>query len=156
MPLQEVRKFIENKLKNDLLYVCTLFEYIGRDTKNHRRDVAAAIGVKQIARLLQYADINHCLDMQQVADEIIADSGLVTGSFDSVSECKYKVPSVTSIGKVYQRLVADVKGEEDWAQTIYNVFDSFLSDEISNFNGSIFYSNPEYLKYSYHEKVLLS
>ena len=147
---------MENKLKNDLLYVCMLIEHIGRDTKNHRRDVVAAIGVKQIDRLLQYADINHCLDMQQVADEIIADSGLVTGSFDSVSECKYKVPSVTSIGKVYQRLVADVKGEEDWAQTIYNVFDSFLSDEISNFNGSIFYSNPEYLKYSYHEKVLLS
>lgn len=147
---------MENKFKNDLLYVCTLIEYIGRDTKNHRKDVVNAIGVPQINRLLQYADVNHCLDMQQVADEVIEESGLGKGEFDTVSECRYKVPSVASIGKVYQRLVADVKGEEDWPQTIYNVFGSYLSDEISNFNGSVFYSNPEYLKYSYQEGALLA
>lgn len=146
---------MESKLKNDLLYVCMLIEYIGRETKNHRKDVVTAIGVSQIEHLLEHADVNHCLDMQQVADEVVEDFGLGEGSFDTVSECKYRVPSVTSIGKVYQRLVADVKGDEDWSQTIYNVFGSYLSDEISNFNGSVFYSNPEYLKYSYQEGALL-
>ena len=147
---------MESKLKNDLLYVCTLIEYIGRDTKNHRKDVVMAIGVSKIEHLLRYADINHSLDMQQVADEVVEEFCLSEGSFDTVSECKYQVPSVTSIGKVYQRLVSDVKGEEAWAQTIYDVFASYLSDEISNFNGSVFYSNPEYLKYSYQEGALLA
>lgn len=147
---------MESKLKNDLLYVCTLIEYIGRDTRNHRKAVVSAMGIPQIRHLMNYADVNHCLDMQQVADEVIEESGITTGTFDTVSECRYKVPSVTAIGKVYQRLVADVKGDEDWSETIYNVFSSFLSDEISNYNGSVFYSTPEYLKYSYQEGALLA
>ncbi len=147
---------MESKLKNDLLYVCTLIEYIGRDTRNHRKAVVSAMGIPQIRHLMNYADVNHCLDMQQVADEVIEEAGITTGNFDTVSECRYKVPSVTAIGKVYQRLVADVKGDEDWSETIYNVFSSFLSDEISNYNGSVFYSTPEYLKYSYQEGALLA
>ena len=147
---------MESKLKNDLLYVCILIEFIGRGTQNHRKDVVTAIGIPQIKHLLQYADVNHCLDMQQVADEVVKESCISRGHFDTVSECKYKVPSVTSIGKVYQRLVTDVKGDEDWSQTIYNVFCSYLSDEISNFNSSIFYCTPEYLKYSYQEGALLA
>ncbi|WP_125005709.1 DUF3990 domain-containing protein [Clostridium tagluense] len=35
------------------------------------------------------------------------------------------------------------------------VFQSFISDEISDFNISVYYSNPEYLKYSYLEGKLL-
>lgn len=147
---------MDSKLKNDLLYVCTLIEYIGRNTNNYRKDVVAAMGISQIDHLLEYADVNHCLDMQQVSDEVVETSGLKNGCFDSVGSCRYKVPSVTSIGKVYQRLAVDVKGKEDWPQTIYNVFSSFLSNEISDFNSNIFYSNPEYLKYSYEAGVLLA
>lgn len=146
---------MENKLKNDLLYVCTLIEYIGRDTKNHRKDVVVAMGISKIDHLLKYADVNHCLDMQQIADEVIEEKGITLGTYDSVAECEYKIPSVTAIGKVYQRLVIDVKGEEDWSETIYNVFRSYISDEISNFNGNIFYGTPEYLKHSYKEGTLL-
>ena len=147
---------MDSKLKNDVLYVCTLIEYLGRDTKNHRKDVVSAMGISKIHRLLEYADVNHCLDMQQVADEVIEETGLDFGNYDTVNECKYTVPSVTAIGKVYQRLVVDVKGKEDWAETIYNVFSSYISDEISNFNGSVFYSTPEYLKYSYLDGYLLA
>lgn len=146
---------MENKLNNDLLYVCTLIEYISRITKNHRKSVVSAMGIPEIRHLLDYADVNHCMDMQQVADEVIEEVGIATGDFDSVGECKYKVPSASAIGNVYKRLIVDVKNNEDWSETIFNVFSSFLSDEISNFNGSIFYSNPEYLKYSYLEGVLL-
>ena len=146
---------METKLKNDIFYVCTLIEYIGRDTKNHRKDVVSKIGIPRINRMLQYAEVNHCLDLRQVADEVMEETGLGNGDFDTVSECRYKVPSVTAIGKVYQRLVADIKGNEDWPETIYNVFSSFISDEISNYNGNVFYSTPEYLKYSYQEGTLL-
>lgn len=147
---------MESKIKNDLLYVCALIEFIGRNTKNHRGTVVSAMGVGKIKHLLEYADLNHCLDMQQVADEVIEETGIRNGSFDTVDSCRYRVPSVTAIGKVYQRLVADVKGSEEWPQTIYNVFDSYISDEISNFNGSVYYSSPEYLSCSYQAGELLA
>ena len=47
------------------------------------------------------------------------------------------------------------KGDEDIIEVLFNVFTSFISDEISNFNSSVYYSNPQYLKYSYLEGKLL-
>lgn len=44
----------------------------------------------------------------------------------------------------------------DAAQAILDVFTSFLSDEISNFNSSVYYSNPDYLRCSYLEGKLLA
>lgn len=32
---------------------------------------------------------------------------------------------------------------------LYDVYTSFISDEISNFNTNVYYSNPDYLKQSY-------
>ena len=55
------------------------------------------------------------------------------------------------------RLILDVKkDDEDIIQVLFNVFLSFISDEISNFNSSVYYSSPEYLKYSYLEGKLLA
>ena len=147
---------MENNIKNDLLYVCTLIEHIGRTTNNHRKDIVFKLGVEEIERLLKYANINHCLDLQQVSDEISNEYNITKGDFDTITKCKYNVPSVQSIGKVYQRLVMDIqKKDQQLSQTIYDVFISFISDEISNFNSNVYYSNPEYLKYSYLEGTLL-
>ena len=41
------------------------------------------------------------------------------------------------------------------AQAIIDVFSSFISDEISDFNSSVYYSNPDYLRCSYKEGILL-
>lgn len=38
----------------------------------------------------------------------------------------YALSYLFQVPKVYQRLAADVKGEEDWSETIYNVFSSCL------------------------------
>lgn len=40
-------------------------------------------------------------------------------------------------------------------QALMDVFSSFISDEISDFNSNIYYSNPDYLKWSYLEGKLL-
>ena len=62
----------------------------------------------------------------------------------------------TSIGRVYQQLVlATIKGD-DVAQAIIDVFTSFISDEISNFNTNVYYSNPDYLRCSYEAGFLLA
>ena len=90
---------------DDIFYVCTLVEYTARKTRNRRRDVVEGIGREGIARQLRAAGMNHCLSLEQVSDELIEDFNILNGNFDTVSECRYDVPSAASIGKVYQRLV---------------------------------------------------
>lgn len=143
--------------KNDLFYVCSLIEFIGRKTKNRRATIIDILGKKEIKRQLELAEVNHCLSFEQVSDEIIEYFNIENGTFDSVGMCKYTVPSVQSIGKNYQRLIIDVKDENiELVDTIYEVFKSFISDEISDFNSSVYYSNPQYLKYSFLEGKLLA
>ena len=148
---------MNEKDKNNLFYVCSLIEFLGRKTKNHRGDIIKSLGMKELKRQLSLAEVNHCISFDEVADEIIEYFSIKDGEFDTVSLCKYKVPSYLAIGKEYQRLIIDVKKEEeDIITTIYNVFISFLSDEISDFNSSVYYSSPQYLKYSYLEGKLLA
>lgn len=143
------------KRKDDIYYVCSLIEFIARQTKNHRGAVASAIGHAGIAHLLAHAEVNHCLPFEQVADEVVTEYGIPTGDFDTVQNCRYTVPGYLDIGRVYQTLVLDTM-QDDAAQAILDVFTSFLSDEISNFNSSVYYSNPDYLRCSYLEGKLLA
>ncbi|MGL5152850.1 MAG: hypothetical protein ACRC7N_20015 [Clostridium sp.] len=144
------------KNKNDLFYVCSLIEFIGRKTKNRRGDIVSLIGRKELNRQMNLAGVNHCLSFDEVADEIIEHYKIPIGDFDTVNKCKYTVPSVQSIGKVYQRIILSTMIEsEDMVEGMVKVFSSFLSDEISDFNTSVYYSNPDYLRCSYLEGKLL-
>ncbi|MCI6895704.1 MAG: hypothetical protein MR833_02745 [Gemmiger formicilis] len=143
------------KRKDDIYYVCSLIEFIARQTKNHRGAVASAIGHAGIAHLLAHAEVNHCLPFEQVADEVVTEYGIPTGDFDTVQNCRYTVPGYLDIGRVYQTLVLETM-QDDAVQAILDVFTSFLSDEISNFNSSVYYSNPDYLRCSYLEGKLLA
>ena len=142
--------------KNDLFYVCCLIEFISRKSKNRRSTIVEILGRKELARQLDIAQVNHCLSFEQVSDEIIEYFNIKEGDFDTVGLCKYNVPSVQSIGKVYQRLILSIISEKDnLVDILFEVFNSFISDEISDFNSSVYYSNPDYLKWSYLEGRLL-
>lgn len=56
-------------------------------------------------RQLRLAEVNHCLSFEQVSDELIEDYNISDGTFDTVVECRYTVPSFTSIGRLYQGVV---------------------------------------------------
>lgn len=145
------------ELKDNLFYVCTLIESIARQTNNHRSVVVDTLGLEGIRHQLDYADINHCLPIEQVTEEMIENYQILKGNFDTVTYCKYKIPSITAIGKVYQRLILDIhQKNETWEETIKKVFSSYISDEISNFNSAIYYSSPDYLKHSYLDGELLT
>ena len=58
------------KERNDYFYVCSLIEYIARETLNHRSDIVKAIGKEDIEKLLHDAEVDHCLSFEQVSDEI--------------------------------------------------------------------------------------
>ena len=141
--------------KNDVYYVCCLIEFIGRITKNKRSTIAEKLGINAIKYLYENAQINHCLTFEEVSGEIIKQYNITNGDFDSVGECKHQVPTFMAIGKDYSRLVEDVLIDGDIVKTIYEVFTSFISDEISNFNTSVFYSSREYLAESFKNGFLL-
>ena len=146
---------MDEKKKDNIFYVCSLIEFIARATKNHRKDVVSRFTKEAIEHELEMADVNHCLSFEQVSDELIEQYSILDGEFDTVSDCRYTVPSVTAIGRVYQQLVLSVSDIEHAAQGILDVFSSFISDAISDFNSSVYYSNPDYLLCSYQEGYLL-
>lgn len=142
--------------KNDILYVCTLIEFLGRSTKNKRSTIVSILGKKELERQLELACVNHSLPLEQVTDELINELNIEEGSFDSVGNSIYQVPSVSSIAKNYMRLIIDcIQPNQKIVDVLYEVFSSFISDEISDFNTSVYYSSPEYLKVSYEEGKIL-
>ena len=138
-----------DKERNDLFYVCALIEYTARKTKNHRGDVVRKLGRKGIERQLKDAQVNHSLSFEQVCDEIVEQYRLTEGSFDTVSDCKYDVPSYTDIGKLYAIIIENCMEDEDKAKMIESVYSSYISDEISKFDTDLYYQNPDYIKESF-------
>ena len=147
---------MNSKRKDDIFYVCTVIEYLARETRNHRKDIIAYFSKEDLSRQLRLAEVNHCLSFEQVSDELIEEFNISQGNFDSVAECKYTVPSVTSIGRVYQMLVSAACKDDNVEQAMIEVFSSFICDEISDFNTNVYYSNPDYIRCSYLDGKLLA
>ena len=117
--------------KDDLFYVCTMIEYVSRKSHNKSKDVVVRMSDKALAHQLKAAGINHCLSFEQVADEWIEDYGIPNGNYDNISKCRYEVPTVTAIGRVYQTLISEVASlYQDIVEAIKMVYSSFISDEI--------------------------
>ena len=141
--------------RNDLFYVCSLIEYIARKTTNRRRVVAEALGEEGIKKQLLDAGVNHCLSFEQVSDELIEQYHIPTGDFDTITGCKYSIPSYLDIGKLYAIMIEDCAEPGKEASELIQIFSSFISDEISNFKTGLYYETPSYLECSYQEGRLL-
>lgn len=146
---------MSEKERNDYFYVCALIEYIARETRNHRGDIVRAIGKQGIEKLLRDAEVNHCLSFEQVSDEVIAYYGIEQGDFDTISDCRYSIPSFLDIGKLYSIMIEDCAEPGSEVEELMKIFTSFISDAISNFNSDLYYQNPDYLEWSYREGKLL-
>ena len=148
---------MNEKIRDDIYYVSSMIEYVSRTSRNHRGYVAECLGEKGISHELEAAEVNHCLSFEQVGDEWIKQYKIVEGNFNTVEDCEYEVPSVTAIGRVYQDLIINDMEEHnnDANKAALNVFTSFISDKISDFNASTYYSSPDYLRCSYNAGTLL-
>ena len=145
---------MSGKEENNLFYVCSLIEHIGRKTKNRRSDVVAAMDDRCLMHQFEYADVNHSLPFDRVSDELIAECGIKDGTFDTIAGCRYSIPTETSIGRVYATLIEETD-EGNVGESLRRVFGSFISDEISNFANGVYYQNPSYLLESYKAGRLL-
>ena len=96
------------KNNNNLFFTCSLIEYIGRNRKQHRREITDYLGRENIKRIYDYADVFHCEPIQKVAAEFMEQCNIPEGKFDNVSMCRYTVPDYWDIGEVYERLIEDI------------------------------------------------
>ena len=142
--------------ENDLFYVCSLVEYIGREQKLRRADVVAAIGEETIRRIYRYADTFHCEQIAKVADDFIALRSIPSGDFDNVAKCRYAVPGYWDIGAVYARLIEDVSDGSDPVSKLLEVYASWMSDALSRFNSDLFYQSRGYIAECYRAGRILA
>lgn len=120
-------------MKDNLFYVCSLIEFIARETKNQRRVIVNALGMDGIKKQLADAPVNHCLSFEQVADELIEYYQIPQGDFDTITNCKYDVPTYIAIGRLYSIMIEDCAEEGKEIEELMKLFNSFIADEISDF-----------------------
>ncbi len=113
------------------------------------------MGREGIDKQLYDAEVNHCLSFEQVSDELIEKYKIPKGDFDTITECKYTVPGFQDIGKLYCIMIEDCAEEGKEVDELLNIFSSFISDKISDFQTDVYYQNPSYLECSYQAGHLL-
>ena len=143
-------------MKNDydLFFTCSLIEFIGRERKLTRGEVVKYIGKDNLKRIYKYADTLHCEPIEKVADDYIEMCNIPTGTYDNVKKCKYEVPDYWTIGDVFGRLIEDV-AKENVVDTLMEVYQSWISNAISNYNSDFFYQSREYICKCYEENEIL-
>ena len=102
----------EDKHSNDLFFLCSLIEYIGRKTNNHRNVVVNAIGKDALQHILDLADVYHSENIDKLTVELIEKHNIKNGNFDNISNAIYSIPTHWDIGKVYKRLIKQVALEK--------------------------------------------
>ena len=142
----------EPKLDNDVFFVCSLIEYIGRITKNRRAEIVNALGKEAVAHYLELADVYHSEPIENTAEDLIEKHGIAKGFFDNTVGIS-RIPTVFDIGKVYKRLIISIAENSGISpvDALCDVYESWISDKISDYSCSMFYESPEYLYLSYLE-----
>ena len=141
----------EDNTANNLFFLCSLIEYIGRKTKNHRNVVVNAMGKEALQHIFDLADVYHCENMDKLRFEFTEKYKIEDGIFDNVANAKYAIPTHWDIGKVYKRLIIRIYKAENrpFIDILSEVYNSWLSRKIEDFNNSVYYESPEYLFQSY-------
>lgn len=137
--------------KNDIYYTASLLEFLARRTKNRRADLARMLGKEGISALYHYADVNHCLPFEQVADELIETYSISEGTY--FPEAIFRMPGAAApsprqIGKSYANLVCDIQADpEQYPATLYDVLCSKISEWMTDYRSAFYYSPRDYLLY---------
>ena len=145
---------MEKKL-NDLFYLCSLIEFIARETKNKGTDIVNILGNENLRHIFKHAQTYHCERIESVADEYITDLEIKQGHYDQVVKAKENYPSYWDLGKIYMRLIRDTSKDEDLIDKVIEIYNSWIVDVIENYNSSFYYMSPEYIKVCYEEGKIL-
>lgn len=138
------------KNDSDLFFTCSLIEYIGRECKLQRKQVMGYLGKEYLKRIYKYAGTLHCEPIEKVANDYIRMCKIPIGDFDNVKACKYEVPDYWTVGEVYGRLIEDID-QDNVIEILIDVYNSWISDAISNYNSDFYYQSREYIYKCYQQ-----
>lgn len=146
----KIEKTKEQK-QNDLFYLCSLIEYMGRKTKNTRGIVVEALGEKELKHIYNFADVYHCENMEKVATELVEKHNIATGDYDNTKNLgDITIPTYWDIGKVYSRMISTLSTDTTkLIPTLVSVYTSWIAKKIDNYRSSMYYENNSYLTASY-------
>ncbi|WP_373214027.1 hypothetical protein [Ruminococcus sp. 5_1_39BFAA] len=141
----------EDSKENDLFFTCSLIDYIARKTKNKRADIVNALGKARVSKIYDLADVYHSDNLDRVSEDFIESAEIKDGTFDSVANTKYSVPSHWDIGKVFKRLILGIAREKhmDVIDALFEAYNSFVSSKIEDFNSSFYYDAPQNILNAY-------
>ena len=147
----------EDSKLNDLFFVCSLIEYIGRKTKNERKTVVNALGRKGPEHYYELAEVYHSENIDKVTHEIVAKYHIEQGCYDNVAKAQGNIPTHWDIGKVMQRLIHEVAKQsgKDIIDALIEVYNSWIVQKIDDYNSSMYYENTSYQYASYRARKAL-
>ncbi len=135
---------------NDIFFLCSLIEYVARQTHNRPGDIVAAIGNQGLQHIYDMADVYHCENIDKLTYEFCERYHIMSGDFDPVKEAQYNVPTHWDLGKVYQRIICSLAHDNSQViPVLIGVFSSWLSAKIEDYNCSMYYENNSYLTACY-------
>ena len=136
----------EEERLNDLFFVCSLIEYVARQTKNERKVIVKAMGHEGITHYLDLAEVYHCENIDKVTEEIINKYHIAEGCYDNVAKAKDSIPTFWDMGKVLYRLIYEKAKRENisFVDSLFAVYDSWIMRKIDDYNCSMYYENTSY------------
>ena len=143
------------KNNNKLFYTCSLIEYIGRIQKKRREEILDELGQKTLERIYEYSDILHCEPIEKVAYEFMNECQMTSGTFDTVGECRFRIPDYWAIGEVYERLIEDSYSDEDIVEGVWEVYHSWIDEKISDYNTDFYFQPRDYIAACYRKGEIL-
>lgn len=144
-----------DKKYNDLFYLCSLIEFIGRETKNKGTHIVNILAYDNLRHIFKHAEVYHCETIESVADEYINDFHIKTGRYDQLAKAEGNYPTYWDLGKIYMRLIRDTAKDGDLINKLIEIYNSWIVDSIENYNSSFYYMSPEYIKACYEEGEIL-
>ena len=142
--------------RNDaLFYTCSLIECIGRETRQTRDKVIHFLG-DDLRRIYTHADVFHCEPLKKVAYDFIERDSILQGEYDVTEGVRYTVPDCFEIGEVFARLIQRRFPEEKVLEGVREVYASWITPAILNFNSDLYYQTTEYLVECYQEGSIIA
>ena len=148
----------ESRESNDIFFVCSFIEYLARTTKNKRRHIVNALGYEQVEKLYDFADVYHCDNIDELTDIFTGKYGIEQGDFNNIDDCGYSVPDYWDMGRVYNNLIMEInktRPQGKLVDILFEVYNSWITEYIDDYNSDMYYSNPGYIYESYKNGSIL-
>lgn len=145
---------MENNLKNNLFFVCSLIELLSRNTNNKKEYIVNKLGIDRITKIYNLAEVYHSENIDKIVQELIDECDIKIGNYKL--KIKDNKPTFWEIGRVYQQLILNITNNEaNYIEVLIKVLSSWIIEKIDNYDSSLYYENSDYIYNCYIEGKIL-